>query len=318
MSTRAANRMEHPRLVAIETTNRCNAKCSFCPNSRMSRGRGAMSDDLFEKLVEDCREFPLGQIEPFLNGEPFVDPKIITRLELIRRRLPKTALRLYTNGNGLVPAKIDGLVGLGIDHLYVSLNTLDPTAYGDVLGLDLARTLENLAYLTDPVRRDRVARRITFRMTRLESTPLADQEAFLAYCRERGVRPFIVGLFNYKGEIPSTLPVPGYPCEHITRIDVLSNGVVALCCMDHEGEYAWGDASQGSLLSIFNGPAALRYRNAHRSGKRRELEPCDRCNVFWPSFAHMPPWRTAGFAAEAGLYFLRHRPSGKRAPRPGG
>ncbi len=305
---------EFPRLVAIETTNRCNAKCPFCPNSALERGKQPMATDLFEKIVEDCREFPLQAIEPFLNGEPFVDPHIIPRLEHIRRRLPETRLRLYTNGNALTPKKIDGLVGLGIDHLYVSLNTLNAQTYREVMGLELERTLANLAYLTDPRRRERVVRRITFRMTRSPKTPLDEQRAFIAYCKKQGVRPFVVGLFNYKGEIDSALPVPGFPCEHITRLDILSNGTVTLCCMDQEGEYRWGDVAQRSVLEIYNDAEARRYREAHRRSRRRQIEPCDRCNVFWPSLEKMPPWRIAKFAASTGWYFWRYRPCGLKKP----
>ncbi|MBN2493609.1 MAG: radical SAM protein [Deltaproteobacteria bacterium] len=307
------NRIEHPRLVAIETTNRCNAKCEFCPNNRMSRDRLVMDDELFEKIIDDCRSFPLGAIEPFLNGEPFVDPRIMDRLLLIRQRLPKTRLRLYTNGYGLTPKRIDGLLGLGVDHLYVSLNTLDPEAYRRIMGLDLERTLSNLAYLTEPQRKPRVARKVTFRMTRTDETTLKEQEDFIEYCRRLGVRSFIVGLFNYKGAIPSHLPVPPYPCEHITRIDVLSSGIVTLCCMDHEGEYAWGDARKDSILDIYNGPVALRYRTLHRQGRRHEADPCGHCNVFWPSLERVSPLRKAQFAVQIASYFLRFWPTGKRA-----
>jgi molybdenum cofactor biosynthesis enzyme MoaA len=307
-------RIEHPRLVAIETTNRCNAKCPFCPNQNLQRDKHHMADDLFEKVIEECGQFPLPAIEPFLNGEPFVDPKILPRLELIRNRLSDTKLRLYTNGYALKPKTIDALVGLGIDHLYISLNTLNPKAYRSIMGFDLERTLKNLDYLTDIARRDKVARKITFRMTRTESTPLSEQEEFEAFSKKRGVRSFIVGLFNYKGDISSQLPVPNFPCEHITRLDILSNGMVTLCCMDQEGTYAWGDATKNSILDIYNGPEANRYRHMHRSGKRMETEPCGECNVFWPSLGKMSPIPTVKFSVQAGMYFLRHRPSGKRRP----
>jgi molybdenum cofactor biosynthesis enzyme MoaA len=306
--------MEYPRLVAIETTNRCNAKCPFCPNNVLQRNRQTMSDDLFEKLIEDCTAFPLPAIEPFLNGEPFVDPKIIDRMRHIRQTLPATKLRIYTNGYALRPKKIDALAGLGIDHLFVSLNTLNPELYQKTMGFSLERTKENLAYLTDPVRRDKIARKITFRMTRLTDTPLAEQEQFISFCRKSGVRPFLVGLFNYKGEVNSSFPVPGYPCEHITRIDVLSNGRVTLCCMDQEGEYSWGDATRDSLLDIYNGKVALRYRSRHRTGRRRNIPPCGECNVFWPSFAHTSLYWKTRFLLEAGHYFLKHQPSGKKKP----
>jgi len=305
---------EYPQTVAVETTSRCNAKCTFCPNSSLSRDKAHMSDEIFEKVIEDCRRFPLEHIEPFLNGEPFSDPKLMDRLELIRSRLPRTRLKLYTNGYALTPARTDQLQEIGVDEIFISLNTLDPEEYQAVMGLKLERTLDNLRYLADPVRRDRVARRITVRMTRLHRTTVARQEAFRDFCRSLGVRCFIVGLFNYKGDVHSPLPIPGYPCEHLTRLDVLSNGRVTLCCMDQEGEYAWGDVTRQSVLEIHNGVVARRYRAMHRGGKRSQIAPCGSCNLFWPSLDHMPLLDTVKFAVAAGLYFLHHRPRGIRPP----
>lgn len=310
-SERAASR-EVPRLVAIETTSYCNAKCAFCPNNSLARGKSHMSRDLFEEVVDQCSRFPLEAIEPFLQGEPMSDPDIMERLELIRRRLPKTKLRLYSNGYALTPKRIDQLTGMGIDKLYISLNTLNPTKYREVMGLKLERTLENLRYLTEPSRRSRVARVITFRMTRTADVTVEEQHEFVRFCKERGVRSFIVGLFNYKGDIQSDLPVPGYPCEHIDRLDILSNGKVPLCCMDQNGDYSWGDINETPLLDIFRGKVARRYRDMHRSGHRRDIEPCGECNLFWPSLAGTSLSRRLRFSAEYGAYFLRHRPTGVR------
>lgn len=309
-----SDRRLYPRLVAIETTNYCNAKCVFCPNAVLARGRTHMADDLFASIIEQCREFPLAAIEPFLQGEPFSDPKILQRLELIHRRLPATKLRLYSNGYALTPARTDALIELGIDHLYISLNTTDPMRYKKDIGLDLERTLENLRYLAAPERRRRVARHVTFRMLRADDTSLEEQDRFIALCKQMGVQHFIVGLFNYKGSVQSTLPVPGFPCEHLDRLDILSSGVATLCCMDQEGEFAWGDAKSERLLDIYRGKVATMYREGLWAGKRRSLHPCATCNLFWPGLDGLPPLRKARYAVEAGLYFLRHRPSGRKAP----
>jgi molybdenum cofactor biosynthesis enzyme MoaA len=305
---------EYPRLVCVETTNYCNATCVFCPNNALSRKKQHMADDLFEKIIEDCREFPLQAIEPFMQGDPFSDPKIMGRMERIRSRLPAAKLRLYTNGYAMTPKRIDAMIGLGIDHLYISLNTLDPHKYEEVMGLKLERTLDNMAYLTDPVRRSKVANKITFRMTRLDHTTLEEQDEFLKYCKDRGVRSFIVGLFNYKGDIQSPLPVPTYACEHITRLDILASGKVTLCCMDQDGEYSWGDVSTQSVLEVYRGAVAKRYRDVHRAGKRTEIEPCGTCNLFWPSLDQLPPVQTAKVAVQFAMYVARHRPYGRKAP----
>ncbi len=308
------NPAHFPRLVAVETTNYCNAKCVFCPNDSLRRGRQHMTDQLFESIVEQCREFPLPAIEPFLQGEPFSDPKILPRLELIHRRLPRTRLRLYSNGYGLLPDRVDALTEFDVDHLYISLNTVDPDRYQREMGIHLERTLANLRYLCDPSRRGRVARRITVRMLRMTDSTLAEQQRFLDLCKELGVRPFIVGLFNYKGDIQSPLPIPSFPCEHMDRLDILSNGVVTLCCMDQDGEFPWGDVKAQPLLEVYRGAVATKYRQMHWSGRRNQIHPCDTCNLFWPGLQGLPLLRRARFGAQAGWYFLRHRPTGKRRP----
>lgn len=274
-----------------------------------------MDQDLFEKIIEDCREFPLEAIEPFLQGDPFSDPKILPRLEHIRRRLPNTKLRLYTNGYGMAPKKIDQMLDLGIDHLFVSVNTLDPEKYRSIMGIPLQRTLDNLAYLTDPVRRHRVARKITFRMTRLGDSTLEEQDAFIEFCKEKGVRHFIVGLFNYKGDINSSLPVPRYGCEHVNRLDILASGRVTLCCMDQNGEHGWGNVRAMSVLELYRHSTARRYREFHATGRRREIDPCGTCNLFWPMFRDLTPLEAIRAGIEYCAYIARHRPIGKRPPQ---
>jgi molybdenum cofactor biosynthesis enzyme MoaA len=302
------DKREVPRLVAIETTNACNAKCAFCPNSIMSRDRETMPDELYRKIIDDCASFQVQAIEPFLNGEPFMDPQIVPRLQYLRERLPATKLRLYTNGFALVPKRVDELQGVGIDHLFISLNTLDPAKYEALMGLGLERTLRNIDYLVDPSRRTRLAREITVRMTRTDDTTAEDQARFVAYCKQRKVNCMIVGLFNYLGDVNSSLPVPSFPCEHITRVDILSSGVVTLCCMDAEGKFAWGDASKESILDIYNGPRARAYRTMHRQGRRKQIPPCGTCNLFWPSFDGLSWPRRVQFGIGYAYYVLRYRP----------
>jgi pyruvate-formate lyase-activating enzyme len=305
---------EFPRLVAVETTNHCNAKCVFCPNNALARDKGPMADDVFEKIIEDCREFPLEAMEPFIQGDPFSDPQILPRLEHIRRRLPKTKLRLYTNGYGMTPKKIDEMLGLGIDHLYVSVNTLNPEKYRQVMGIPFKRTFDNMEYLSQPHIKSKIANKITFRMTRLGDTTLEEQDDFVRYCKDKGVRHFIVGLFNYKGDVNSSLPVPRYGCEHVTRLDILASGKVTLCCQDQDGKYGWGDVREMSVLELYRHSKAREYRHLHASGRRREIDPCGTCNLFWPLFSDMSPIEAVRTGIEFCAYLAKYRPTGKRPP----
>jgi molybdenum cofactor biosynthesis enzyme MoaA len=274
-----------------------------------------MSDELFEKIIEDCRQFPLPAIEPFLNGEPFMDKKLIRRLEHIRRRLPETKLRLYTNGYLMGPEKIEQMAGLGIDHLFISLNTLNPDEYKKTVGLEIERTLDNIASLSRASSQRRIANNVTFRMTRYPDTTLAEQDKFIEFCKRHGARPMISGLFNYKGDVFSDLPAPKFACDHITRLDVLADGRTTLCCMDHEGEYGWGDIREQSVLAVYNGHIAKRYRNMHLTGRRSAIQPCDTCNVFSRQYRGATLARQMIFKAQADIYFAKYHPRGRKAPR---
>jgi hypothetical protein len=128
----------------------------------------------------------------------------------------------------------------------------------------------------------------------------------------------IVGLFNYLGDVNSALPVPSFPCEHITRIDILASGVVTLCCMDTTGKFGWGDARTESLLDIYNGPRARAYREMHRSGRRKQIPPCGTCNLFWPSFDRLSWPRHVQFGLEYAYYILRYHPFIKHKAKPSG
>ncbi len=307
-------RTEYPKTVAIETTNRCNASCSFCPNSTLSRDRLTMEEGLFRKIIDDCMEFKPQFIEPFLNGEPLMDVHIFDRIEYIRTKLPDTKIKLYTNANLLTPEKTERLSGAGVSELFISLNTINELKYKKIMGLDLENTMINLNYLLESHKNRKIADRIVFRMTRTEDTTLFEQDKFIKYCKEKNVEHYIVGLFNYKGNIHSPLPVPNYPCEHIERIDILANGKVALCCMDQEGEYSLGDVTADSALEVFNGLPASYYRAMHRTGNRKKIAPCSNCNLFWPTLNNLRILQKTKVSFEILNYFLNNRPFGRKAP----
>ncbi len=239
---------------------------------------------------------------------------MLERLEHIRRRLPKTELRLYTNGYAFTPARQDALADIGVDHLFISLNTLDAVRYKKITGLPLEKTLANLDYLSNHTKRNRITEKLTIRMTRLNDTTLEEQHHFAQFCIEKNAIPFIAALYNYKGDIDSALPVPNFPCANITRVDILTSGIVTLCCMDHEGEYPWGDIRSESVLDVYNNRQAKLAKQAHRSGNRKNFTPCNVCNYCSPSFEKTGIVRRFKFKTEKKNYWQQFQPRGVVAP----
>ena len=46
-----------PRLIGIETTNRCNLACIMCKRNSMTRPLGDMSLELFKKIIDEVKNF---------------------------------------------------------------------------------------------------------------------------------------------------------------------------------------------------------------------------------------------------------------------
>lgn len=336
--------LEYPVMVAVETTNKCNATCWFCPitegskrppadvaeliqlgkkkNSAvetaapdegvtfnlMQRPLGYMEDSLFEKIIDDCKQFPLRRMEPYLHGEPFMDKKLVERIEYINKHLPQTEVHLFTNGSLLTKKTIEKLKEVKLSSMVISLNTSMPEKYNSIMGLDWKKTLANIERVAEENKTDKpIADRFVMRMTAPKETSDEEVDRFRKLARKMGARPVIVSLHNYKGDINSERPVPQFPCYFVNDLDILYDGNTALCCMDHDGEYGWGDVKKHSVLEVFNSPTAKKYRDLMRQDRRNELDPCNECNMFWWSLERTGI-RRLQYSGRIASYLIKHKP----------
>lgn len=90
-----------PCLISIETVNRCNSTCSFCPANKYSDKRPfmKMSEELFKKIISELEEWEYdGYLNLYVNNEPFIDDRIEDWYSYAQSHLPKAKMLLYTNG----------------------------------------------------------------------------------------------------------------------------------------------------------------------------------------------------------------------------
>ena len=86
-----------PKILSIEFTSACNAKCIMCPQPDMDRKKENMSFEVLQKVVDDCKGKPLKKINLFWMGDSTVDKNMIDKIRIIRKNLPKVKLYLSTN-----------------------------------------------------------------------------------------------------------------------------------------------------------------------------------------------------------------------------
>jgi pyruvate-formate lyase-activating enzyme len=259
----------------LELTNRCNLSCTFCPTAdgRMARAKGLMDEALFRRALEGAG--PLEFALLFQWGEPLLHPRFAELAAEASRRGIRTLVT--TNGTLLDDRRIAGLLGAGIDRVTVSVDG-DAETHERVRGIPLART------------RAAVERLVAARDAAGSPTAV-DVSMVVAPETESGARAFVESFAGVADRV-QTIPllVRG---ERRTRcrepwrggLVVLRDGRCTVCCADHDGTLAVGDATKEDLASIWNGERMRALRRAHAAG---DLPPvCAGCSEY-PTDAAAP------------------------------
>lgn len=119
--------------VEIETVNRCNGNCSFCPVSknRDPRVYAEMSSKLFKSIINQLSDLNFsGKLALYCNNEPFLDSDIINKHKYAREKLPNARMHLFTNGTLLTLNKFIDIMKyldeLVIDNYHQDLKLIKP------------------------------------------------------------------------------------------------------------------------------------------------------------------------------------------------
>ncbi|MDQ7783576.1 MAG: radical SAM/SPASM domain-containing protein [Desulfomonilaceae bacterium] len=114
--------------IHIELTNKCNFSCVFCPDSKMTRPRGSMAEDLARSVLDQISALDLAEKVTFhVMGEPLLYPRLFEILEHARRvNLP---VGLTTNGALLTQETIRKLAEQDLHQIDISLQTPDPESF---------------------------------------------------------------------------------------------------------------------------------------------------------------------------------------------
>ncbi|CAA7614939.1 Radical SAM domain protein (modular protein) [Candidatus Terasakiella magnetica] len=275
--------MDYPKTVTIETFSKCNANCVFCPYSTLARKDTLMPDALFHKIIGDLKQIPAHvpfSIAPFKVNEPFLDKRIFDFCHGINAQLPNAHIQIFSNGSTLTETNLRKLAEVkSVQHLWISLNHHEKTAYEALMSLRYDQTLARLkgvheavsqGWLTIPVMVSRV------------TDGSADDAAFERFVAETfpGFQIMMVGREDWVGQVDIEKQKSSKPhgCTRWYELSIMSTGEVALCCMDGQGKHVIGDVNHQSALEIYNSPGYRALRETVRT-RQAAAEPCHTCTL---------------------------------------
>lgn len=141
-----------PHHLQLEVTSACNLSCAMCLVSyrpAVNRAEGAMSPELFRRLIDGNPELTRLTLQGL--GEPLLQPHLAEMVAYAKERGIEVGFN--TNAMLLTRPKADRLVALGLDWLHVSLDGATAETYEGIRsGADFERVGRNLRGLQEAKR----------------------------------------------------------------------------------------------------------------------------------------------------------------------
>ncbi len=239
------------RTIEIETYNRCNGVCEFCPVSvqNESRPEMKMGSELFKKIIDNLAALDYhGRLALFSNNEPFLDPRILELHKYAREKLPNAMMHLYTNGTLLTIDKFLEIMKY-LDQLIID-------NYNQELKLipNCREIKEYCETHRELIKRVTIVLRKPQEILTTRGGDAPNRKEKISYADTQCVNPFV---------------------QMIVRPD----GKVSLCCNDPLGRDTMGDLSQQTLQEVWYGEPFQKVRAALRKG-RQYWPHCEFCDTF--------------------------------------
>ena len=239
--------------IEIETINRCNGSCSFCPVNRYDDTRliTKMSEELFYKIISQLKDLNYsGRVALYSNNEPFLDSRTVEFAEYARYELLNAFLYIFTNGSLL-----------DLEMFRRIINVLDFMCLDLYYDSEEAVFSDNILEILDYCEKNELCDKVMIQTI---------NRSAIRNNRGGGSKNRHV---IYRPQAPCILP--------FTQMIVRPDGKLSLCCNDPLGEYTMGDLAKTSISDAWNSSAYAHIRSDNGIRKTRQnIEKCKLCDNY--------------------------------------
>jgi MoaA/NifB/PqqE/SkfB family radical SAM enzyme len=248
--------------IEIETLNRCNNDCSFCPVNwkRDPRPLSVMDEKLFNSLIAQLADLQYeGDVSLFSNNEPLLDRRIVDLCKIAKQKIPTAHFFLFTNGKLLTRELFENLM-----------------KYLDLLYID---NYDNQMKLQEPVKAI---------IELCLAHPTYGEKVEIHVKRKSQLRSTRGGTAPNRTNIA---PLQSSCIQPFTRMVVRPDGKISLCSNDAFGQTTLGDVTGDSIYDVWNSDPYWGVRRRILEG-RTNFFLCRGCDaeLSVPSF-YMLAWK---------------------------
>lgn len=277
-------------MAVIETTDRCNLACSYCPKSKgIGIGSRVIEHEQFVKIYDNLTNGVRLKFVSLVGfGEPLINKNIHQAVEYVKQKTPKATISITTNGILYDFNMAKKLSDAGLSQMIVSLNLATKEIY---LKYNLEdyfdRIMNNLKSIAE--NKKQIKTKIFVQLLDIQDNrPYINtiQELIESFGFNFILKPFLNwgGEIEIKNENSKFKVMERYPCANIEQyLWVHLNGDVQVCCVvipKSNSELIIGNILKQTAKEILNGNQYKKLEELNSTVCLSCIDECKECNAW--------------------------------------
>ncbi len=298
--------LKYPISLYIETTNRCNFRCRYCPlslgdYSKVAGGFNDLSLDRFGEISRQIKKWPrLKVLRFYFMGEPLLNPALPQMIRTASLNKLAERTELTTNASLLDAKRSLALIHSGLDYLRISISSVSDLRHKHItqtsFSVDNIRGNVELFWLM----RSALGKKKPFIYVKmLDSFNVFENSRFIKLYKNISDEAVIEKPMNWDGYkkhdflssvyktkqeavLKRLYPYPKVVCPFpFYNLMINANGDVTVCCVDWNRSTQVGNVFKNSLGEIWNGKRLRDFRRMQFSGNRKANPSCANCQFLF-------------------------------------
>jgi len=272
-----------PLNVIIEPTNHCNMMCQMCLRNVMTRPKGFMDWDTYQKIIDECAANNTYSLSLYMLGDPLMHSRIRDMVNYAKRMgIPYVDI----SSNGLIDMTC--LLGTALDELIISLDGIDNDSYNANRQGDYQKIENNIINLMEMKARGNYE----YPLVRLQ---IIDMESTRPYLEQfvdkwmdkvdviyiKKLEGMVQGLGDklVSNEELAAINLGRQPCKQLFFTHSINwNGDHAFCCHDPHSQTILGNVREMTIKEAWD--SKLKASEVERQKNGSYTGICEKC-VDW-------------------------------------
>ena len=276
-----------PLHLDVELTSRCNLKCKMCFQQHIEGKREDMSEQVFQKIVNEGVQEGLCSMKLQSRGESLLHKKLLDFLAY-SKKAGIIDVHITTNGLLLTEEIIKGVVESNLDMLVISYDDAHAEA-ASIRKSEYTAFMQDVVKKVDKYRKIHKKSRLRIRIQtcikeylpdNIEKEEQKNRELFPE------VDTFLINpIYESYENNPHLLNLDEYefyPCSYLwQRLTVYADGSVTTCSRDYNCKFnRIGNVNISSVRELWHSPAMRHMRIYHLMGRRKDFHICSVCENY--------------------------------------